>query len=76
MFYKVLNTLCFGNLLSLLLNRILSVQIIIQNSKNLFKKSEVAPKRKALSIVVNSSTLDSLEFLDLSLLNCVATTLY
>ena len=44
--------------------------------QNFFKKSEVASKRKALSIVVNSSILDLVEFLDLSLLNSTVTTLH
>ena len=37
--------------------------------QNFFKRFEAASKRKALSIVVKSSTLDLLELLDLFLLN-------
>ena len=44
--------------------------------QNLFKKSEIASKQKALSIVVKSSILDLAEFLDLSLLNYITTTLH
>ena len=43
---------------------------------NLFKMSKVASKRKALSIVVNSSNLDLVEFLDLSLMSYAAKTLH
>ena len=39
--------------------------------QNLFKKSEVASKLKALFIVANSSILDLVDFLDLSLLNYI-----
>ena len=44
--------------------------------QNLFKKSEVMSKRKSFFIVGKSSILDLIEFLDLPVLNHIATTLY
>ena len=76
MFYKVLNT----TLLWKFVVFVIKPNYICSNNnpklQNFFKKSEVVSKRKALSIVVNNSTLDLLEFIDLFLLNYVATTLH
>ena len=44
--------------------------------QNVFKKSEVASKRKTFSIVRKSSILDLIEYLDLPLLNYIATILH
>ena len=75
-FYKVLNT----PLLWKFVVFVIKPNYIFSNNnpklQNFFKKSEVVSKRKALSIVVNNSTLDLLEFIDLFLLNYVATTLH
>ena len=44
--------------------------------QNFFKMSEVASRRKTFSVVGKSSILDLIEFLDLPLLNYIATTLH
>ena len=69
MFYKVLNMPLLWKFVIFVIK--LNPTCTNNNPKlqNFFKKSEVASKRKALSIVVKSSTLDLLEFLGLLLLN-------
>ena len=80
MFYKVLN-------MSLLWKFVIFViklnSICPNNNPKLlyfFKKSEVASTQKALSILVNSSILDLVDFVDLSLFrrssSYIATTLH